>query len=152
MALEEIESLRGDLKHNLKALEGAPLPVEVKKYLKATLWPFLESLVDGVSALDAVQDEQGDAIDELIEESGELLHGETATDLIEVLTMGGELVAELKKRILPGDPLLARIEDFGLRAAKAMEKIAEISVDDVEETEGGEEEEGDEEEVADGDH
>lgn len=151
MALEEIESLRGDLKHNLKALEGAPLPAEVKKYLKGTLWPFLEAMVDGVSALDTVVDEQGEAIDELIEEADELLHGETATELVEVLTLAGVLAAALKTKTLPGDPLLAQIEEFGIRSAKVMEKIAEISVDDPP-PEDDNEEDGEDEEVADGDH
>lgn len=147
MALEEVESLKGDLHRNVKALEAAGLPPEVKKYLKGTLWPFLEAIVGGVEAVDGVLEEQAEALDELIEESSELLHGETASEIITTLSLAGELAAALKTKLLANDALIAKIEEFGIKAAKVMETVAEISVDDTE-AEGDDEKEED----ADGDH
>lgn len=131
MGLESMEGLRADIKRNMQAAKK--LPPDVAAYMNATVWPWAEALVD---ACDDELDELSETLAEVIEDSEELLHGETAAGLISALTLGSELAGELGKRLAPGDPLHAKITAFADAVTEQLKMIGEITVPDEPDKEG----------------
>ena len=149
MAVESLDEVRSDIAHHKKMLASSGLPEQVAAYFRSTLYPLIDTLVGN---LDTVIADQGEALDELIEGEEELLHGDTAQDLIGALSLAATIIDSLKTRVPPGDPVLKQIEEYGLRSAKLMDRIVEITVpDDESEGEGDGDGEEAEEEDADGD-
>src|SRR5262249_55018606 len=72
----------------------------------------------------------GGILDEIIEGEEDLLHADTAGEILEVMKLGGELVAELTKRLPPGDPIHTKIADYGAKSAEVIVRIADITVND----------------------
>lgn len=125
MSLAEV---RADIARNVAALSTVgPDPASVVAYFKNTFWPWAEALVDELDVID-------DAVDDLIEESDDILQPETASSLSIPLVLGTALAAELKKRVdlEPDSPakaeLLAKIRAFAKGFKEATEIIADITI------------------------
>jgi hypothetical protein len=58
---------------------------------------------------------------------------EAAAAIIEELTLGASLAAELAKRLPPGDALHERIATYGVQMTEIIGRIGEITVDDADE-------------------
>src|SRR6185503_1442845 len=90
--------LRKDVARNQAVAEelrqrGAPAS-EIVAHLANTVWPFLEALLEPIGDLD-------EAVDELIQESDDLLQADTAQKISVPLILAADLVKELVARLQP---------------------------------------------------
>jgi hypothetical protein len=142
--MSTLEDLRSDLqKKDLASM--AALPVDARQYFANEVWPFFESILD-------VLDEQQGTIDELIEQTEDYLHAETAKEIGKPIGIGFAIADELEKRLAPQDPLRGLVAEYRSSAATALATIRDIAIPDDgdgesdEDAEGeGDEDDGDEE-------
>ena len=136
--MSSLDDLRSDLaKKDLASM--ASLPVDVRQYFANEVWPFFEA------ALDVIDEQQG-TIDELIEQSEDYLHAETAKEIGKPIGIGFALADELEKRLGPADGALRTvIAEYRQSAAVAMATLRDIAIpDDADDgDEGDEEDDGD---------
>ena len=122
-----LEELRADLALNSDVKALARVDVMVREYMQETVWPWLSSLLDWAQ-------DQEDAIGELIEQTEDFLHAETAEELGKPLGIGLTLAAELEKRLQPGDQALRKvIGEYRASAAQAIATLRDISIADEDE-------------------
>jgi len=131
--MSTLEDLRSDLKKKDLASMAA-LPVDARQYFANEVWPFFESVLD-------VLDEQQGTIDELIEQTEDYLHADTAKELGKPIGIGFAIADELEKRLAPQDQLRGLIAEYRSSAATALATLRDIAipddVDDGEEAEDG---------------
>lgn len=150
MGIPELES---DIKRNLTATGTAGLPPEVAAYMTNFVWPMFESVTEEMSSM-------AEAIDELIEQTDDILHQDTAATLAEPLAIALTLATALEQRLgqTPQDQFLRSQVKQLRRSVKAAEALFDqITVMDEPEPEATDgpasegEAETDDEEGADGD-
>ena len=126
--MSSLDELRSDLqKKDLASM--ASLPVDVRQYFATEVWPYIEAQLDFLG-------EQEEIIAELIEQTDDFLHGETAKELGKPIGVGFALADELEKRLGPSDTALRTlIGEFRAAAQTALATLREISADDDEEEE-----------------
>ena len=144
--MSTLEDLRSDLKKKDLA-SMASLPVDARQYFANEVWPFFESVLD-------VLDEQQGTIDELIEQTEDYLHADTAKELGKPIGIGFAIADELEKRLAPQDPLRGLVAEYRSSAATALATLRDIAIpDDVDDGEDAEDggEGDDEDDEDDGD-
>ncbi len=138
--LENVENLFKDLKRNNELASMQSIPVDVRTYNHNTLWPFMEAVLDQVKLLAQHGKETDDAISELIEQSEDFLHAETAKEIGKPLGLALVIANELEKRLRPEDQKLrAMLAELRASAQTALATLREISINDDEDAGGGEE-------------
>lgn len=150
--MSNLIELRKDLARNqeeVRALRqrGAPSS-EIAQHLAETVWPFLEAMLENVGEID-------DAVDDLIQESDDLLQADTAAKISAPLILAGEFAKELEKRLQPAganaadDGLRVKLKQFQSMFLDATNLIAEITIfdeDPNDDEEGDDEDDSDDEE------
>jgi hypothetical protein len=134
-----IETLRDDLKGLKEATRAMPdltTSGDIRKFMKSTLVPFVEALVDEVAEMDGV-------MADLIEGAEDILQPETAGVFADLI-IGGRLLAAKLRELSPtgADPkldvaIVAFLERSTL-AEQLLEEIAVVSADDEEDDEDAE--------------
>lgn len=148
MALQELKADITIVRDRLAAM--SPSEIDIKQELTENILPLLAAMVDEQEAAEAEIGDLGDTLDELVEQSGDALHPETATRIMEVVAMGLVFAKEMEAIFAKGriDDLTKKrmkpvIKKFRTDAQVVAQIIAEITIpDDPEE----EEEESEEEE------
>lgn len=138
-----VETLQEDLKANvasLKDLTALSSVDDIVNHLKNTLWPFQESVLEQLEDLDG-------CVEDLLNNAEDILQPETGAKFLAVASGGLTLVAELKKRLQPGDEKLsAVIAEFEANANEMVGILNEITIPVIDGDEEGDEDddEGDE--------
>lgn len=126
--------IKGDIAHfveRLNALETHQL--DFRHELKENLLPILDMIVDGQIEQDAHIEDLGQAIDELIDQSEDALHPDTAakfSSLIDTAKKIAILLQENLSKIKDGSKLAARqhLQRFRTDAKACEEILAEITI------------------------
>lgn len=96
-----------------------PSKIDLKTELADNLYPILEGLVDAVKKrLADVEDEVadlGEQVDEMNDQVGEVLHPETAGQIVEVFTLGDLLASELEQ-------LMPKLDDLTKKRVRQIVK------------------------------
>lgn len=163
--LENVGNLFKDLKRNNELASMQSIPVDVRTYNHNTLWPFLEAVLDQVKLLAQHASETDETIQDMIEQSSDLLHADTAKEIGKPLTLALVVANELEKRLRPDEvKLRAMLAELRASAQTALATLRQISInDDAEDeeapapgapanaNEGEDDEEGDDEDEEDDD-
>jgi hypothetical protein len=135
-----MEQLKTDLKKNGDNLSRmGPLTTtgDLVSFLRDTLWPTIEALVDETAEIDG-------CVEDILHGAEDILQSETAQLFAGLIVGGVALVAELKKRLRPDETkLLAAIGEFEQLAGVAREALEEITVPEAESADGDDETEPD---------
>lgn len=145
MSLDELSE---DLKANVQAAKSLASDPEVTarqvmQYLSSNLLPLLENHVEETTAM-------ADALDDVINEAGDMLQTETAGVFAHLIVSSSDLVAILKSRLGVGDqPILDKIALFEETVKTATAILEEVTVteddgDDDDDAEDGDDDEDDE--------
>jgi hypothetical protein len=123
-----IEQLKQDLKAVISSLPGGPLTTaaEMSAYLKNNLLPFIESVVTEMEEMDG-------SIEDLVTQTPDVLHEETAAVFTGLITSGLTLVKELEDLAAKtGDSqrLKPLIKEWRELAEQGMEVIEDITLPD----------------------
>jgi len=147
MGLAELKADINIVRERLAGLSSSE--IDVKQELTENILPLLSAMVDEQETAEAELADLGDTIDELVEQSGDALHPETATKIMEVVGMGMILAKEIEVIFAKGrvDDLTKKrlkpvIKKFRTDATVVSQIIAEITIpDDPEEPDEDEDEE-----------
>jgi hypothetical protein len=122
-----LDDLRSDLKRNSELASMKDLDVNTRQYMVNTFWPYQEAVLD-------LMGEQDEIIAELIEQTDDFLHGETAKEIGKPIGIGYAIADELEKRLGPADGALrAVITEYRTSAATAIATLRDITAPDDEE-------------------
>lgn len=129
-----IETLKQDLRDNVAHLNSIdPTAPALMGHLQNSLWPFLESLCEEL-------DEMDESLEDVVHQSADVLHTDTAEVFAAIIAGGAVVAAELRKRVGNDAKLLAVIKEFNENLAQGREILAEITLPDAE---GEEDSDGD---------
>ncbi len=96
MALEDLqEDLRSNVAAAQKLLSGDPENPLIK-HLVNSLWPFQEAVLEEMS-------EQAEALDELVDQTGDMIQAETAAVFAAVILVAQKLADELDRKLGPSE-------------------------------------------------
>lgn len=143
--LGDLKAQLGDVKRNKQLDKMASIPADVRDYMRQTVWPMLEAMIETQQKVCAAVIDQEDSIADLAEESGDMLHAETAEKIGKPIALLLVLTNELEKRLNPVDVNDKRLRDM-IAEARASGNIAlsilrEVAIND---SASGEAEEGQE--------
>jgi hypothetical protein len=138
------------LRADLAGLDLAQLTAFVKSELAENLFPLLEGLVEAIQEdVCAPLDELDDAVDELIDQSEDVLHPETAAQIVGVIEVGKLLCNEMDMLLaaLKDDVRRKRVREMVKAYRQAAEVVTELVVnmtldDEDEPTKDGEKKPG----------
>lgn len=119
-----VEALKNDLKEMIDraaALGSSPTPDVIWSFVTNEFLPYMESLTQEVGEMD-------EALQEVVEEMPEALHGESAAVFAGVITSGRVLINELAKRAGNDARLLAAIQEWRKLATKGEALLEEITI------------------------
>ena len=140
-AEDSLQSLKSDLKRNSELAAMAALPVDVRTDFKETMWAVLDGLLE---PQEEFQNETNDALAELIEQTEDFLHEETAKEIGKPIGIGLAL-AEALEKVASADPkVMQLIKEYRASAQTALATLREITAPDEIEGEEGEGEDGNE--------
>lgn len=128
MALEDLQS---DFKSNMEAarrLLAADPDSPVVKHLVQTLWPFQEAVLEEMA-------EQAEQLDDVIDQTGDMLQAETAAVFAALIVLSGKLAEELDKKLMPSETetrgMIVKLRELNAEASELLEEITvPPSVDD----------------------
>jgi hypothetical protein len=130
-----IEQLREDLTQVAARIPSGPLTsaAELAAYIKNDLVPFIGSAVDEIEEID-------ESVGDLVNQTPDALHEETAAVFAGIIASGSVLAGELRARAGNDQRLLALLKEWGKLAEKGKELLDDITipdeVDEAEETDG----------------
>lgn len=120
-----MEQLKADLKESLasvKTLDPATTtPADLVRFVKNTLWPTIEAIVEETDEMDASIGELSDMMDGV----ADVLNHETGTVFAGIIAGGLTLVGELDKLAIP-PPLKLAIGEFRTLCKQGAEILDEI--------------------------
>ena len=122
-----IVQLQEDLQAISKAIPDGPLvsAAELRDYIRNNLVPFLSAQVSEVEEMDG-------AISDIVNQSEDVLHQESAEVFIAIITSGLLLINELATRIGNDQRLLAAIKEWKKVAKRGEEIVNDITIPDDE--------------------
>lgn len=129
-----IDTLRQDLRDIINAApKGGALATadDAVQFMRANLLPFLESLLDEVGEMD-------DSIEDIVHQSVDVLHADSAAVFAGIIEGGATLITELKTRCSGDARLLSMIKDWENLANQGREILEEIVIPEDEDDEDGE--------------
>jgi hypothetical protein len=133
-----LEQLTEDLKSNTaeaQAILANDPGNPVLMHLVNTLWPFQEAML-------AEMMEQANALDEVVDEAGDMIQAETAGILAAPILAAQKLCEELEKRLGPSElELRGFIAETRRSVQEAAELLEEITIPPGDEDEDGEDDE-----------
>lgn len=143
-----LDDLQRDLKLNteeakslLAQHQGDPL----LGHIVNTLWPFQEAVLEELN-------EMADALDAAVQQSDDLLHGETAGVFAAVILGATRMADELDKRLLPSETeFRADLVKIRTLLTEASVILEEITVPDDEDDEEDDDDDDDNDETEDAD-
>lgn len=110
MALAELKADAKLLRERLTKLN--PSQLDVKHELTENIVPLFEGLIEALQeGLEADVSDIGEAVDELIDQSGDVLHPETSQKVLAVLEVGQLLANEL-------EAVMAKLDDMAKKRVK----------------------------------
>lgn len=120
------DQLHKDIKENIKqAMQMGALttPLEIVQHLQNTLWPTLELVAEEMV-------EQDGCIEDLMNNSEDILQPETGAKLMTFITASVVLAGELRRRIGPGDDPkhLKALAEFDALANECTAIVQEITI------------------------
>lgn len=144
--MADLRTLIADCQLNRENLATLPLDESVKNELMNNLWPWLEAFAGAVAT---ELDDHGQAINDLIDDSENILQPQMAAMLVGVFETGKILARELL-RILEGEEadeirgkrLRKMIKEYLQAATVASNEVAAVTIDLDELVDGDPEDEG----------
>lgn len=143
MGLAEVKADTKVVRDQLLKLVGEQLTPEALKHeLTENVLPLFEGLVDAVTEeLTDIADEvadQGDALDTLIDASGDVLHPESAAKIVGLAEVGKALADELEKLLPKADDLQKKrlrqlVKSYRQGAEVVIAMVNEITLEDDDE-------------------
>ncbi len=120
-----IEQLKEDLNAVVSAVPFGPLvtPQELGAYLKDNLVPFIASAVDELEEIDS-------SVEDLVHQSVDVLHEETAEVFAGIITSGVVMANELLSRAGNDQRIIALVREWKKVAAQGEEILTEITIPD----------------------
>jgi hypothetical protein len=106
--------------------------LEVGSFLRDELLPFAETLVGEIGEMD-------EAIDDLVHQTPDVLHTESATVFASVLAAGSAIAAELRTRAGNDARLLRALREFDALVKEAKVILDDIVISDTDEEVGDDE-------------
>jgi hypothetical protein len=123
MSLDELQSLKADCKIRAEMVEKSSIPDDIKRELSRNLYPLLEQITAHIAdELDA----QGEALEELIDQSDNILHPEMTAQILGVFELGKVICAQLEAAVAEADDVTKkRISDLIMTYRRAVEATTE---------------------------
>ena len=120
-----IETLKQDLQQVTAAIASTTL-IDFSTFMQSQLLPWLESLVDEVSEMD-------ESIEDLVHQSVEVLHTESAEVFAGLIAGGAMIATELLTRAGDDKRLIAMVKEWRALATQGKAILEEIVIPDDEE-------------------
>ena len=118
-----IETLKHDLKQITERAAAMSTGAEVAAFLRDELLSWLDSLIDEVGEMDA-------SIEDVVHQSVDVLHEESAQVFAGIITSGTVIAAELQTRVGNDRRLLEVIREFRVLTKQGTEILNEIVIPD----------------------
>lgn len=135
-----IETLKSDLDDIVKSANELQQPQpDVFAWLTNHLLPWTQSLTEEVAEMDK-------AIQDLVDESVDVLHSDSAELFARIIAGGAKMAAELRTRVGDDRRVLKEVADYVALLGQGKSLLEEIYIADDEEEEEGEEEDDQSEE------
>lgn len=125
MSLQDLQTLKADcaVRAEVVGKMASMSPDAVKRELVKNLYPLLEQIVGAVIE---ELDEQGAAIEELIDQSDNVLHPEFTAQILGVFQLGKMLCDELEKMLADADDLAQkRLGDLITAYRRGAEQVSQ---------------------------
>ncbi len=120
-----IETLKLDLKQITEQAQIVSTGPEVAAFLQNNLLPWFESLIEEVSEMD-------DSIEDVVHQSVDVLHEDSAEVFAGIIASGTIIASELQTRVGNDARLLAVIREWRALAKQGTEILDEIVIPDDE--------------------